>query len=347
MFKIAPTLTTIIFFFASICSAQIDSPDESKVDVDSESVVDQYFEKSVAERYGFSGGFSLRGRHQTNSFGDRTHHRVQSRLVLDTFVSLNDSGCLKAKGQITTGSKFDSVWDDTSIGDSEEDLHINLRRLYLDLACYKKHAIQIGALPPHTPGELGIKSDGWVDGMRAVILVGADRKIRVVMTAGEVDEFDEPSVFDRGWDGGNYLQLGLDGKLTDRVSFAVDITEHDSNDYLRGVLDIAVGDITKWIDSIGIENLVANSHQNGLMLSADKQIGSWNLTVSTTDIREAQLNEGTLPLPNEDFFGKGRNHQISLSKEFAKKWVMRLRFRDGDAGSRFELRFDYKFKFGR
>jgi hypothetical protein len=45
----------------------------------------------------------------------------------------------------------------------------------------------------------------------------------------------------------------------------------------------------------------------------------------------------------EDFYGNGRNQQISFARELSKNWVLRLRYRAGDAGKRFEIRMDYKF----
>lgn len=305
--------------------------------------VDDYFNRSVAERYGLTGSASARARYQENSSGIKTHSRIQIKGQIEAYVLLNESGCLKARTQVTTGPKFDSTWDESGIGNADRDININFRRLYLDMNCYLKLAVQMGAIPPHSIGDLGIKEDGWVDGLRVAFYLDQTKNIRVAITAGDVDEYTTPNLFKRDWDGSNYYQLSVDGKISQNLNFVADFTEHDENEYFRTGLKLAIKDITRILDSVSIENVLANGHQQALMISVERQLGKWKLKLSQTNMREAQLEEGTLALPIEDFYGKDHNYQVTASRNLGKKWVLRLRARDGNAGPRVEVRIDYKF----
>ena len=296
------------------------------------------------DRYDISGYISTRARYQTNSDDVVTHNRIQGKVQLDGFISLTESGCIKARSQITTGKTFSNTWNETGIGDEEANLDINMRRLYLDMNCYLKNAyIQVGALPPQSQGNFGIKEDGWVDGVRAVVTINDNKKIRVALTAGEVDSFNMPNVFKRRHDGFNYYQVAIDGNISKRISFVADFSEHDTNDYMRAALKVAVNDLIHVLDSVAVENILTNVHQQGMMFSTDKQIGEWKAKVATTNINGNFLNPGTLSLPTEDFYGNGRNYQLFLDRPLSKKWILKTRLRNGEAGQRFEVRVDYKF----
>src|SRR5690606_10209142 len=130
------------------------------------------------------------------------HRRGQYKANIDATINLTEDGCLKVSGQIATGDEYDTNWDNTGLGDAEGEINLNLRRLYLDFACYSRRlGIQAGALPVLSPEGLGVDEDGWADGVRASIVLNAKHEVILVLTAADVDQYDVPNVFHRDFDG--------------------------------------------------------------------------------------------------------------------------------------------------
>lgn len=313
--------------------------------------------KKITDRIGLepSSKIELRARYQTNEDGKKTYTGFQYRFIGDGYLQLSESGCARARGELATGPKFSSNWDDTGVDfgstKTDSDLNLNLRRAYIDIGCTNDDVSwQAGAMPTYTPGVLGVKEDGWVDGTRFTFKLdnffdlskGTNSKI--VITLGQVDQYDDPSVFERDRDELNYVQIATSSKLTDRVTAFTDYTNHDTNDYLRGGLQISVADLVAIADSVNLEELIANNNQQGLIGSANKKVGQWDVKAAVSSVKKDHFHENTINLPKEDFYGEGENVEFFATRRLDKKGLLTLhgRCRAGDAGKRCEIRFATK-----
>lgn len=165
--------------------------------------------------------YSLSGRGRTSlrliEKGDHDDLLSRWQLRLDGTLNITPDGCIKLNARIAGGSGYNSENMVAGIFDGEENLDINVRRIYVDMKCISENVrLEAGAMPARSFGHLGLSQDGWVDGLR-VIVDAKDQKRKIYFTLGEISDLKNPNAFSRDHSGLNYGQLELEQGLADKT----------------------------------------------------------------------------------------------------------------------------------
>lgn len=295
---------------------------------------------------GVSGELRARARHD-DANGREPINRVQDRYVLNGYVSFGKQDCYSVKVRAATGSRFNSVWNDTSLSDGDRDGPFNLRNAWFGLNCIgSSRHIEFGDIRAISTGEFGANNDGWVDlGVRYVENNEATG-VSWVVTAGGIDPdgLEQPDLFSRNHGDYNYAQFHLTKKYQNKIKTVADLSVFDSSVYFRTSNIFPVDNYSDFIDHLNVDVLFVESNLQGYLVRIDKTIKEWIVQFGITDRREFRGKEGSERLPDRGFLGNGENFQFIFGKKNALGPVdFRFRARKGDAPFRFEVDFRYRF----
>lgn len=296
------------------------------------------------ERYGLEGGqFSLRGRHDGSDVDTPVATWLEVQVEANGYVNLTKDGCLKLHARVNTGDKYVSNYSNTGVGDKSQNLELNMRLLYIDYTCYlKKVALQAGAMPVLSQGMSGANLNGWADGFRLIYKLKATGP-EVSVTAGQVNQTDTPSVFERDFKGFNYLQVYVNQDITKNLKAYVDLTRLDANTYLNMTMTMIVSDYIKYVDQITADiGLVEGNYQSSVLMLT-KNHGKWKIDVGYMNKRDFQGHSDQGVLPTDNFYAPGNNGFVSVSRNITKRFSVSLRVHKGSAPVRVDVTGSYKF----
>ena len=300
----------------------------------------------LLDRFTLHGQVGARLRYQENRNGETTHERMQYRYALLARVGLTANSCGSFNAYVTSSDRFDTLWDESGLGDSQGEFQVFFRRFYFDSDCLnKKIRLQLGAVPPSSPGTLGLDEAGWVDGLKLALTLDESKNLKAYFTLGELDEFDEIHFFKREFRSINFAQLTVTGEIGKHVEFLAEATTHDNNEYLRAGLEIIAKEFLRVIDKVGFEELLVNGDQQALIVSMQKEIGPWSARVAFSDVLDPKQETDSLILPIDNFIGLNKNIHFYLNRDFGKdqRWSWKSRVRLGEDGVRAETRGEFAF----
>jgi hypothetical protein len=269
---------------------------------------------------------SIRYRNQTDIDKNKTHDQTQHRLDLRMGFKILPDGKLRVVTRATSGNSFADAWNETGLGKTAPNSEFNLpkvRQAYLDYSPTANLNLQGGFLAP-TPdmasGALSIDEDGWVDGGRAAYSNLASWANKIVVTVGRVADYDKVNILDRSLkQDPNFLQVHVTGNLGARTKYMVEGTDFEEQQYVRAMVELAVRDITKFVDAVVVEEMMKrgdNTHQ-GFAASLKKAVGQTNI-VTQYSYKTADLSlEAANRMPLQDEYRQG--HQMTLKLDRATK----------------------------
>lgn len=248
---------------------------------------------------------------------DQGEYKLDLRMKLRVIPGSNK---LQVVARAVTGTAFDYAHNQMGLGDTapEGSRNIDLRNVYGTWDMTPHFNLQGGALetlPAGTKGALSIDENGWVDGGRASFSNLKAWANQVVVTVGRVAEFDTPSVLDRSFDDVNFIQVHVRGNLHPRLAYMAEGTDFEEQKYLRGMVELAVKDVTRFVDAIVLEEMMKTGDKNhqGFAASLKKAIGATNLmtqySYKTADLSLRAANR--LPLQEEIKQG----HQLTFKAD--------------------------------
>jgi hypothetical protein len=212
------------------------------------------------------GELTSRYRYVTDANGNTTTSQVEDKVVLDVTVLFGKDGTIKLNFRGDTGTTFQGTFSPTGAGPTGvEKFNFNLRRLSLTYSPFAGmdvafHDLELSAGSMGTEKGSGTEDtyfddDGWVMGYRAKVSVSP--KGYLAVTGGYVGDLRTPNVFDRLSRLGeyNYLQVLLNHSIGAIAVASFDYTQWQNNDYARGAIRIDLGQWTKLIDSLTIEDM--------------------------------------------------------------------------------------------
>lgn len=313
--RIATALMSLGLFTQAVFAQNAEAPKR----VDFDAAIRKYVEEESSA--------SLRYRNQHRNDGSQSHNQVQYRLDLQLKFQLTPDGKLVLRSRALTGGRFDSAWDETGVGENVDgNVNFRMRQLFLDYSPAANLNIQGGSIPVmHSSikgkGALSVDTDGWVDGGRVSYAKLASWASQIVVTVGQVDEYQTTNMFKRGWGSPNFVQVHIQGDLTEQIRHLAEFTRIGEDNYLRMMAEIALKDVVPFIDSVVLEDIVRigeGGGQDGFGAAVKKAIGDWKVTgqYSYKSAYISRTGSGALLL--EDFYRQG--HQISVQIERKTKW---------------------------
>lgn len=269
---------------------------------------------------GTNGNFRWRDQHDNK--GKETFDQAMYAVDMKVTFQLTEDGKLKLKSRVQTGNgKFDGDSENLGIGNNthtQKDLFV--KQLYLDYTISKSASAQLGAipvLPSGIVGALNIDGDGWVDGARMNFLVSDHSWIKQVnVTVGEVDEYTTPNALERKVSKPNFVQVHIRGNLAKIAGYTLEATNFHDEQFLRGILDIAMKDIVGFVDKIVIEEMISSkdSAQKGFAVSLSKTLKDVGLTLQYTDKSAYISQTGPKFLALEDYYRPGKQVTFKIER---------------------------------
>jgi hypothetical protein len=245
------------------------------------------------------GGMRARNRHREN--GTLQNNQLQYRFFVKVGIPLTPDGKLKVRARIASGSKFESMWDETGIGtNTERNLKMVPRDLFVEYTPSKALFFQAGSLPVMADQIKGkavqnIDVDGSFIGARAGYSGLNSWANQIVVSVGEMDDFTQPNVLKADFSKPNFLQVHVQGKISKRFSHVFEATSFEDSEYVRAMVETSVKDVLGFLaDSIVVEELIQaeGEHHQGFSASAKKAIGTWHL-LSQYSFRGSQIGKSS------------------------------------------------------
>lgn len=268
-------------------------------------------ESSVSVRY--------RNEHKANN--SLHEDQLQYRVDIKMKFQLTSDNKLFLKTRVLTGGDFDSAWNDSDIGKVDGDGNIlpAIRHLYIDYSPTSNVNLQVGAIPVTGTDLIGqsplsIDTDGWVDGARASYSKLASWADKIVVTIGQMDEYEDTNFFSRQWGSPNYIQVHIQGDLSRHFKYATEVTKLNQEKNLRGILEITLKDLVSFIDTVAIEEMISldQSNHKGFGVTLKKSINNWKFSGGYV-YKRAYMNEQSNTILLNDFYVNG--HQVFLQVE--------------------------------
>src|SRR6185369_4396290 len=130
--------------------------------------------------------------------------QLQGKVDVLMGVKILPSGKLQVHARVLSGSDYQNAYNNTGIGNNTDlSKTMGLRQLYVDIRPSENLMIQGGSMAPipqglaDARGALSLDTSGWVDGARASYANLASWADRIVVTVGQVGEFDKVNLKDR------------------------------------------------------------------------------------------------------------------------------------------------------
>ncbi len=295
---------------------------------------------------GVSGELRARARHDDGDSAAPSN-RVQDRYVFNGYAKWGLKACLGLNVRAATGSRFNSVWNDTSLGDGERDGPFNLRNAWLSFNCVADNArIEFGDLRAISTGELGANNDGWIDLGVRFRLDDKRNGLSWVLTAGGIkpDLLEEPDLFSRSHGDYNYAQIHLTKKYANKIQLVSDLSVFDDSVYFRTSNIFTVNRYSQLVDHLNVDVLFVELNLQGYLVRIDKKYKDWNVQLGFVDRRDFRGKANSVRLPDRGFLGNGENFQFILGKKKALGPLdFRFRAREGDSPFRIEVDFRFRF----
>lgn len=263
------------------------------------------------------GRVSTRYRLQENADSTTAHNALQAQVLFDvSILFFHDQVRIEFQG--STGSKFDSSWNNTGAGTGDPVADLFLRRLSLVLSPLSGLEVSVGSMAP----EYGAGSensyydaDGYLMAYQARVSLEASE---LVVTGGYVGDFKTPNVFDRleRLDDFNYLKVALTRSIGDLVRGSFEYNRIDAEDYLRGAIKL---DLSRWaifLDAITLEEMMRISPENFSYVVAAKLTRRFKEVFAGRDIK-ADLTyayqDDHFDLPIGDKIFEGHSVRVKLA----------------------------------
>lgn len=272
---------------------------------------------------------TVRYRGQADTKNKTTFNQGQYIADFRITLQLDREGKLKLKAVVATDASgaFNADAADLGIGnDSKLNTDPYLKNFYVDYKEGKSH-IEVGALPT-TPsgvnGAFNLDANGWVDGaFYQYTISGENHWIRdVAVTLGHMNVKDSPQLWKRDFSTApNLIQIHVRGDLSEIAKYTVEATNYDSEQYLRGIIEIATKDILKFVDQVSIEEMIGSGDQvqQGFALSLKKKLKN-EVLVSLVYSRKEDLlaNKNPQLMMMEDNFRPGDQLTFRIEKPINK-----------------------------
>lgn len=259
--------------------------------------------------------------------------RVSGRLR--AWVALDEESCVKLRTRVATGRGFGSEFENTSIGNQNPSLEINLRHLYVDVACAERASqLEVGAVPVRSEGNLGFSASGWLDGFN--LILKNDRQ-KFLISAGALKELQTPSVFDREDRSFNFYQAEISHSLKEGSLLFMNLSKYEGTETQRLGLIWALTKYAHWIKSLRAETHLTDWNRTGHSLFLDFKAGEWTLSVGHSRLENSFVSDRELRALYSSFQGEGNNSYVTLERTFKKRLALFIRLREGDAPRYFEV----------
>lgn len=266
---------------------------------------------------------TVRARNEHDNAGTTTKNQLQYNVDVKMQLVLSKDGKWKINSRVKTGSTFDGGWNDAGVGNNTRfGKDIALRHLFLQYQIDKDNQASVGWLPilpnSEVKGVFNFDDDGWIDGARLQSENVAKWANKITVTVGRIDQLTETAALSRGIGTPNVIQVHVQGKLSKRLSYALEGTQFDSSErgseqYLRAIGEIATEDLVSFVDKVVVEHLLQNSDRplQGFAVGAKKALGeTWSLTAQYSYKGKDVTAYQKYFAPREDFYREG--HQVSL-----------------------------------
>lgn len=262
---------------------------------------------------------------------------LKSRIRLDGWINVTKDGCLKIKGRVSTGNRFNNEWFNTGQGTQAADFSIALRQLYINSKCRDKIELEAGVVPIRTHGSLGLASAGNMNGLN-VIYQDEEHKRNWIFSVGEIES--EVDLFKRKYEDINLVAVQVRQEFKNNMSSFGSIALKDQQLLTRAGLAWALKKYHYWLKEMNIETLVRDDHVLGFMSAisfenklSQKNKTPWKSRLAFSYIDPKPSDEERFAFLFKQFYGYGANLLIENSKELSKRVDFNLRLRFGDAGT--------------
>lgn len=307
---------------------------------------------------GSSGAVRYRIFHKNDGSLSKDH--LQYRLDMRVGIKILADGSLKVKSRVMTGNSYDASWNETGVGRESGDFAstFGARNLFLEFTPSERFNLQAGALmttPPNmnTSGALALDGDGWIDGARASYSNPEIWADSISVTVGQVDEYGRSNTFSRQTDDINFIQIDIRGDLSKHAVLTTELTQFESVEYARFMIEVLTKDVVSFIDSVVVEEMLSseNDAHQGFAMSLKKAIRTWKLALDYTFKGEQISGFDEKKLQLEDLYRQGHQVTIGVDKNLRNNFGS-LYIRLGKTVSNVELksneglRVDFGYKIG-
>ena len=249
--------------------------------------------------------------------------RLQASGVMDVSIGVFEDR-LVLNLMASTGSQFNTTFDDTGILDGDEDINFNLRRLSLTYRPGENVELEVGSMAPVNACSdiTGISEEGWVTGYRAKVTY---EKGFLVVTGGMLAPEDDANIFDRDESGledlasledFNYISAILNNQIGAAITAGLGLTHYDDQFYATGALSLNVSQWTQILDSIAVEATFTEQDDDNKAIWAVTAAKRFEEVIGSKDIQVAlsyiSADEG-IALPRSEYVMDGDSIRLSVS----------------------------------
>lgn len=278
---------------------------------------------------------SVRYRNQHDATNKKTFNQAQYIADFRLTLQLDREGKLNLKAVVGTAAdapnNFNADPANMGLGNSTTfNPHLYVRNFYADYKEGKSH-LAVGSLPTTLSGVNGafnIDSNGWINGAFYQYTVASEKHwIRdVAVTVGQMDIEDSAQIWKRDFDlSKNIVQIDVRGDISEIAKYTVEATNYDSEQYLRGILELATKDILKFVDQVSLEEMIGTGDQvqQGFALSLKKKLKDETLMSLVYSRKEDLLkNKSPQLLMMEDNFRPGDQLTFKIERPINKAKTM-------------------------
>jgi hypothetical protein len=273
--------------------------------------------------------------------GKADEENLKGRARVNGWINITSDGCVKIRGRLTTGDRFNNEWVNTGLGTQDSEFSLALRQLYVSATCLKNVTAEAGAVPVRNFGTLGLSDNGAINGLSVVINDEKNNR-EWIMSLGEVDAVT--NLFERNIEEINHASIQLKQKLpSQNLELFASTSLYEETIFSRAGVTWAMEQYVKWIKDVGIEGIFSDEKLMGGILFTRLNTGSWNTRLAVSTINPQPSESDRLAFLMKQFYGYGTNFYLETSKDISPSLTINGRVRVGEAGPMIQGGIAWKF----